>query len=86
MAHTNRGKLTLELKDAYGEYISDAVELRFRNLRLQSYDFLKKLTMKGAPVQLEACRRSRMETGKSRYSLPNTDLRVYSLTYHQAEK
>jgi hypothetical protein len=53
VADFNTGRVILELKDAYGEFISDDVELRFRNLKLHSLDFLKNGHLTGAAFPLD---------------------------------
>ncbi len=53
MADFNTGKVVLEFKDAYGKFISDDVELRFRNLKLHSYDFLHKAHLEDKSFSLD---------------------------------
>lgn len=53
MADVNTGTVVLELKDAYGNFISDDVELRFRNLKLHSFDFLHQAHLDGQALSLE---------------------------------
>ncbi|HKR59150.1 MAG TPA: hypothetical protein VJS64_05410 [Pyrinomonadaceae bacterium] len=52
MSNNNTGSVTLELRDVYGRFISGDVELRFRNLKVHSFDFMKTVTFHGAPVTL----------------------------------
>jgi len=52
MEDFNKGTVVLELRDAYGDFISDHVELRFRNLKLHSYDFLHEADLDGTRYSL----------------------------------
>jgi len=53
MPNANTGTVTLEFRDAYGKFIRDEVELRFRNLKLHSFDFLHQAHLDGDRLSLE---------------------------------
>lgn len=53
MADHNTGVVVLELRDAFDQFISDELELRFRNLRAQSLDFKTNVALHGVPLRLE---------------------------------
>lgn len=53
MAHHNTGAVVLELRDAFDDFISDQLELRFRNLKVQSLDFKTNVELHGVPLRLE---------------------------------
>jgi hypothetical protein len=52
MPDFNTGNVMLELSDAYGRGLSGEFELRFRNLQLHSFDFLKKVQLNGQPLEV----------------------------------
>lgn len=52
MADHNTGTVTLELRNANEEFITDHLELRFRNLRVQSLDFMANVDLQGAPQSI----------------------------------
>jgi len=56
-ANFTKGKVLLKLRDAFGDFLSDQVDLEFRNMRLSSLNFWETvqfqgdhMTLKGAPA------------------------------------
>jgi hypothetical protein len=62
----------LELSHAYGRGLSGEFELRFRNLQLHSFDFLKKVQLDGQPLEL---------TGVPAFPTANWNVEIFSEKY-----
>jgi hypothetical protein len=62
----------LELSHAYGRGLSGEFELRFRNLQLHSFDFLKKVQLDGQPLEL---------TGVPAFPTANWNVELFSEKY-----
>jgi hypothetical protein len=72
MADFNTGNVRLQFSDAYGRLLSGDFELRFRNLKLHSFDFLKKLKLDGEPFTL---------TGVPAFPTGNWNVEIFSDKY-----
>lgn len=72
MAEFNPGNVLLELSDAYGRLLSGDFELRFRNLKLHTFDFLKKVKLEGEPLTL---------TGVPAFPTGNWNVEIFSDKY-----
>lgn len=53
MPDFNTGTVVLNFTDSRARHISGDFELRFRNLKLQSFDFKKKIQLQGMPMALK---------------------------------
>lgn len=72
MPDFNTGNVLLELDDAYGHGLSGEFELRFRNLQLHSFDFLKRIELDGQPMEL---------TGVLAFPTGNWNVEIFSDKY-----
>jgi len=52
MPETNTGTVICEFRDAYGDLLRQDAELRFRNLKVQSLNFLHTAHLAGEPLRL----------------------------------
>jgi hypothetical protein len=68
----NTGNVLLELTDAYGRGLTGELELRFSNLQLHSFDFLKKVQLDGQPLEL---------TGVPAFPTGNWNVKILSDKY-----
>lgn len=52
-ANFTKGKVLLKLRDAFGDFLSDQVDLEFRNMRLSSLNFRETVQLQGEHLTLK---------------------------------